>query len=51
MPDFQAAVCVRIQESEHVCLQVIADLTRHADIGPQTVKNHFLNEAKILFRE
>ena len=27
MPDFQAAVCVRIQEPEHVCLQVIADLS------------------------
>jgi hypothetical protein len=25
MPDFQASVCVRIQESEHVRLQVIAD--------------------------
>jgi hypothetical protein len=27
MPDSQAAVCVRIQEPEHVCLQVIADLS------------------------
>lgn len=27
MPDSQAAVCVRMQEEEHLCLQVVAALS------------------------